>query len=554
MNKLLSLSILVGFLGLSLSAFGWGSGHDTVARAVRLYLSPDENAYLEDSVHMKAYLHAAHLPDLAQAWSNDFTAVDRELLLARGEKGTYAMHFHHGYWFAFTRLVDAIRAKDMDRMLMWKMAIGHTLADMTSANHDPLIHVAECGWGPRGSNVLKLPALDLSWVETREDTKKQFFDRAAALAIPAVDPKMTLEDALLTFAGYESEGLVNFRDQVKLLEAAAEFDANPSDRTALRYGEQLGALGLWGVQATVRMIRIAEMIAARGDALDYDQKLLDQKVNAEWAWFTKMRPITDDEMVRPFLPNGKISKVRVLYDPLGRFGSGPISILDRFISVHVAGSLQALVPEANPSVIDIRELHDRGVDPKETPVLIVFGTYLTNWGYLKADTLTKQILAYAKAGGKLIWVGGNIRPGLADEVRQTIKTAPRDSYCKPSYPIPFEDYVKSKLVWTGSDRKGEWTYHRRPIGDVGWHWKGSRESFVGLPETAKPILEIVPPTGDRIVYGVATPKDKPNLVYLPTAVFYPYVLTEEKPTLKPLTLRLDSVGEFVLRESLKLLE
>ena len=554
MQKLFTWTLFAGFVGLSTAAFGWGTGHDTVARAVRPYLSPDENAYLEDPAHMKAYLHAAHLPDLAPAWSNDFTAADRELLLARGEKSTYAMHHRHGYWFAFTRLVDAIRAKDVGRMLMWKMAIGHTLADMTSANHDPLIHVVECGWGPRGSNVLKLPAFDLSWVETREDTKKHFFDCAAALAIPAVDPKMTLEEALLTFAGYESEGLVNFRDQVKLLESAAEFEADPSDAAALRYGEQLGSLGLWGVRSTVRMIRIAEMIAARGDALDYDQKELDRKADAEWALYTKRRPIADDEMVRPFLPNGRRSKVRVLYDPLGRFGSGPISILDRFLSVHVAGSLQALVPEANPSVLDIRELHDRGVDPKETPVLIVFGTYLTNWGYLRADTLTRQILAYAKAGGKLVWVGGNIRPGLADEVRQTIRTAPRDSYCKPSYPIPFEDYVKSTLVWTGSDRKGEWTYRRRPIGDVGWHWKGSRESFVGLPETAKPILEIVPPTGDRIVYGVATPKDKPNLVYLPTAVFYPYVLTGEKPTLKPLTLRLDSVGEFVLRESLELLE
>ena len=554
MKKLVILTSLVGCLVACPSAFGWGSGHDTVARAVRLHLSAEENAYLEDPAHMKAYLHAAHLPDLSEAWSNDFTQADRDLLLSRGEKGTYALHFRHGYWFAFTRLVEAIRAKDTGRILMWKMSIGHTLADMTSCNHDPLIHIADYGWGPRGSDVLRLPMLDLRWVETREDTKKAFFDKAAALEIPAVDPEMTLEEALLVFSGYESEGLINFRDQVKLLEAAAELEANPSDAAALRYGEQLGALGLWGTRATVRMIRIAEMIAARGDALDYDQKALDAKSNEEWAAYTKVRPITDDEMVRPFLPNGRPSRIRVLYDPLGRFGSGPITILDRFISVNVAGALKAIAPEGNPSVIDIRELHDRGVDPAETPVLIVFGTYLTNWGYLKADVLRDRIREYAKAGGRLIWVGGNIHPGLADDVRKAIQTAPKDSYCKPSYPIPFADYLKSTIVWTGSDRKGEWTYHRRPNGDAGWHWKGSRESFVGLPETAKPILEIVPPTGDRIVYGVATPKDRPNFVYLPTAVLYPYVLTEEKPVLKPLSLRLDSAGEFVLRESLKLLE
>ena len=87
-----------------------------------------------------------------------------------------------------------------------------------------------------------------------------------------------------------------------------------------------------------------------------------------------------------------------------------------------------------------------------------------------------------------------------------------------------------------------------PTGMAGWTWHGSPWRFdpAKLPKEAKPILEVR--TTDRtFVTGVAVP----GAVYLPYNALFPYCLTDEKPSLSPFALSLDSAGEEVLGNVLK---
>lgn len=530
------------------TAFGWSKGHDTVAEAVRGHLSADQRAHLEDDGARKRYLAYSHLPDNRAGWTNVLNEAERAFLAANGVDGTYGLHYNRGYWSAFALLVKAIRENDVERRLLWEMAIGHAVADMGACNHDPLIHIADYGWGPGGAKVLPRLELDLGFVEKSPKTKDAFFRRAAALEPRPVAPDATLRDILLSMSAFENEGLSNFRIQTSLLQAAADYACEATDENAARLGELLGDLGLWAVDRTLYVCRAAELVARRNDDLAMDMKSLLKETNERWTEFTRTRPLADDEMARPFINDGKPSKIRVLYDPLGRYAAGSMTILDRFLAVCVAGSLREIAPKSNATLLDLRELQEKGVSPADAPLLVVFGTRLGDWGCLRRKQLIRRLSEYAQAGGRMVWIGGKIPEGIDDALAGAIRVVDgKDGYCKPLYPLPFDEYVASKIVWTGGGRRDEWKYERRPTGGAGWHWFGSHEYFDALPDGARPLLEIVPPSGSPVVYGAADSR----VAFLPTAALYPYVLTDETPNLRPVSLRLDGAGERILSGAIR---
>ena len=55
------------------------------------------------------------------------------------------------------------------------------------------------------------------------------------------------------------------------------------------------------------------------------------------------------------------------------------------------------------------------------------------------------------------------------------------------------------------------------------------------------------------VVGVAWPREAPAFVYLPSAAFFHYVLTREKPSLTHFELRFDTAGEAFLLRAVDLL-
>ncbi len=110
-------------------------------------------------------------------------------------------------------------------------------------------------------------------------------------------------------------------------------------------------------------------------------------------------------------------------------------------------------------------------------------------------------------------------------------------------------HLATNAYATLSLQAGAWPRRRLvrdPCFEAGWHIPSNTTLFT--PEAVTWITPLVT-LFDREtahVVGAAWPKDAPTVAYLPTYSVYPYLWTDEKPSLVPLELDLDTQGSEAL--------
>ena len=186
---------------------------------------------------------------------------------------------------------------------------------------------------------------------------------------------------------------------------------------------------------------------------------------------------------------------------------------------------------------------DGGLPAAKVPVLMLFAQKVSGYYTLQPTRLTEQLLAYRKAGGKIVWIGGALPDrALCDFPKEAARQADVGKgydYCWTRLPVGTNAYATLTLkVGEHAARRLE----RNPSFRAGWHIPSNATVFrAEAAEQLRPLAYVY--DGDKpLLVGGAWPKAKPDVAYLPTYAVFPYLWTREAPALVPFELGLDSQG------------
>lgn len=548
-----------GIFGIMLliagTAFGWGAGHDTVARCLLRRLPGELTSQMKPE-WQTVYEEASHLPDAGS--TNLLVLADRTPLLAAGWTGALELHRNPLRFKLFDRLVDAIRREDVYSQFMLLAAISHVNGDPAACNHNPVVQCASFIWGVEGLCIYPYLGLDFAAVETTDVMRAVLERRLASVPPPTLPEKLTYCNcyAYLVRLQWEAAELCNGRGADVMTYSAALKAGDASAEKML--AEALCDLGLYAVEKTLWCYAAAWRLADEKaePPRDFDAESFAGRVEAEMTPAFVKRPFGADGHLRPYLPkSGARYDVLVLADSIAHMDDGVLAPASRLFAPQAVCSLRRVRPDLKSALVDIRDVRDGNLDPSATKLLVVFGERISPFLGFDSERLKTALVDYARKGGKVLWVNGVPPEGIADGIRAAmIEPNPNETtYCNERYWVPLRELVGTTLAWTG-DRPISHVYRRRPTGMAGWYWEGSHIAFdpAKLPADAQCLMTFSSPELSCTV-GVAWPKDAPTFVYLPSAAFFPYVLTCEKPSLAHFELRFDTAGESFLRRAVDLL-
>jgi hypothetical protein len=233
-----------------------------------------------------------------------------------------------------------------------------------------------------------------------------------------------------------------------------------------------------------------------------------------------------------------------MYSPIDHMVGSVFDVVARPVGCQIIGSLKARRPELNASLMDAREFAKMGLDPKVTPIIVIFRR-VTDYRRFDAKGFEEKLRVYAKAGGKVIWINGKPPAYLIGaEALQALRDVDRkDGYCKPCYPVPLDELMTSFVAWVGPGEKHAWKYVHKPVNVAGWHWVGAPQWFERseLPKDVVPLIEL---RAHRRTFltGIASG----SCAYIPLNAIFPFCITDDRPEFDPFVLRLDSAGEEIL--------
>ena len=548
------------------SAWAWGGGHDTVGRCVLKKLPGEWQAKFRPE-WMGPYMHATHLPDNGDP--KLFKPEELAWLCANAgmstNRLTHLLHDGTPVFGEVERLVHAIRTGDDYSVFIYLASLSHAIADGAACNHDPIIHLMTYIWSvegsPQGRGLPVLPKtgrslpVDFAFAESDDDTKAVLARRLEALVVPDPPADITYErifDLINRWHVISME--CNNRNSQRIIEAGAKWIAKGDVEAKREAADALCNLGLWAVERTLYVFKAALVIAARPDEttvpLEKKNRILASRATNEVEILN--RPMANDTFARPYFAEpGRPSRVRVMYSPVD-YGAGSVfATVSRPFGCQIVGSLKKLRPELNASLMDAREFAKDGLDPKVTPAVVIFRLFCGFRGF-DAKGFEKNLRAYAKAGGKVIWING--RPPeylIGKEVCAALRDVDRkEGYCNPKFPVDLKEILTASVAWVGPGERRAWRYRHTPVNSAGWFWLGSPQWFdmAKLPVTAVPLTEFRAP-GKTCVTGVAAE----SCAYLPLNAIFAYCLTDDRPQLDPFFLRLDSAGEAMMLATLDLL-
>ncbi len=548
-----------GCLILPMLAWGWGAGHDTVARALAERLPEPWHGRLQGAA-LTQFCEDNHYPDAGKKLAeNARITADEQACLGRYKMtACYGFHSDEGRGVAFCLLVRALRENRPDGALLWLACLAHSTADMAACNHDPIVHLPTYAWSDPGWNML-LPGgaavgampLDLGWVERRPDTEAVWKARVARAA--AVDSGKGADDTVLDVMLDGLRGVeVCAPLGVPIVRQSAAWTAGQKAEDALALAGSLSALGAWAVERVICDFLAAERLARQGARPEVTDAVRE-RYRAAWTTFTSSRVYGEDSFTRgltvPLKPD--VPCLGVVSEPTWRMNDGLFGFNDRVLAAQTVSSLRR--KGMNAALVDVRSVMGTEISVAAMPALVVFAQRVGAYYSLAPKVLTARLASYRRAGGKIVWIGGDLpERSLCDFPEKAASRADVEKtgsyrWCWTRLPVGTNAY--STLTLTVGNHEARRLSHT-PSFQVGWQAPSSTTVFE--PEA----LSFVSPLaylrdGSRsLLIGGAWPKAAPEVAYLPTYAVFPYLWTQESPSLVPFELGLDSQGMDALETAL----
>lgn len=529
--------VLTVVLMAATTAFGWGQGHETIARETLKRLPGVWGDRLRAGEGGRVFLESAHAPDDVKTLLSDRAMYLDERLRTRllpTDGNMPVMYRFHGpdarceLVLAMSRAMRRTDAKALGFLLA---CFCHGVADTASANHSPLIQLRTYNWLSLGLEGSEADADCFMLDQTPE--RKAVFERASAKASQEA-ANASLEPQAVFDAVYADEltGTTFFRYDRAL---CAGGDAAV---------EAMALEASFAVRRTVEALLAAESYSRLPTEPTFDRALTARRFSERATAFLSARPMRDDAIVEGLLPeNGRMPKVGVLYDPTGYWARGIVHMANRVLAVQIATTLKK---RHDVALLDLRDVLAKGIAPVVEAVVAPCSGLADYLGF-KAKSVETALAQFVGRGGRLVWVGGSPKPP-AELFPETVPF-PRNTARMPwgwmRGPVAADEMRGGSLIVSG----GRFPCVREPRGKAGWYWGQLSLDFLPsdpLPEGCREIVRFETRDGRRIVAGYA----RGRRAFVPAFSVFPFLFTSAKPSVEPLVLELDVAGEAVLSAAL----
>lgn len=532
--------IVVSSMFVAALAFGWGTGHDTVARETLRVLPGIWGEKLRAGEGGKELLHACHGPDdQSTKLSDKAEYMDAEIQSALDQHNgkppvMYRLHAADARCELIRAMARAIKKGDDKALGFLLGCFNHSVADTVAANHSPLLQLVIYNWRALGLNASV--STECTVLEKDDAGRAAMYAATSEVLSKYLVGREPATPAEVYAACYMDE--ITGTDYYRY-----DRDFSVGGAPALK---AFAAEAAYAVRRTCEALLAAERFAVLAEVPAFDEKAEAAAFNKRKDEFLATRDMSIDALTKGLLAKeGSVPKIGVVYDPTGFWTRGVMLMVNRSLSAQICTTLKK---KHDAALLDLREIVTKGV-PDGVEALVVPACGMANFGPFSADDLVKSIKKYADNGGKVIWVGGKTRPpaNLFPEAKTFTDNPIKGGYTIMRTPVPVDEAVGSKLTLPNGKA---FTCVRKPKGGAGWYWDQLDLAFIPpqtLPEGAKPALNFVDTKGASTLVGYSRGK----VTFLPAFALYPFVFTEEVPSLTPLKLELDSAGAAILESVLQ---
>ncbi len=319
----------------------------------------------------------------------------------------------------------------------------------------------------------------------------------------------------------------------------------------------LAELGGWAVGRTVRDTCAAYRFATAGTAVELTPEI-EKRFAGQNTQFMHDRKLTDDQLfapiIRPLQANQPV-QVGVLLEPDWRMNDAFLGYTDRIITAAACRTLA----NANRSyaTIDVRDvLTGSAPDPKEVPTLLISASALRDYGWMHVADLSAKLEAYLKAGGGIIWIGGESLPSEAlGPIRSGATRIEKQT-------VPIKELMKdddalhnTKLVLLAGE-EASWNFVRPPVLNIGWTQPLCPWKFENLASELTPLLRLQ--SGDEsttvgVLWTPATGKTV-QAAFIPIYAVAPKILVKDGVLQHPTEPEFDEPGATILLRTIDKLQ
>ena len=533
-------------------ALAWSDGHHGQTRQLLALLPADLTAGLSEETREAAVDDWAKHPDSFDPLDAGLIGEEgMQVLLAHDIDKRYDLHGDEARAVMFKLLVDALREGNDERTVFWLTCLTHAIGDMSATNHDPLVQKIVYHWimkdfdASLGGGVGIRPLydlLDLAYTADDAEGNRVFTETIERMRI--ADDGRDAETALQEIMLYGHRGAESMSERTgPIIEAATRWvrEKDPeAERTVFELESELGA---WAIVRVLRDLEVARRLAASGEEVPLTEEVFERFHEAELA-YARERPLSDsmyaglDREVAAGA-GGAHPAIGVVAEPLWRMDRTFLGYNHRPGAAAIARSLDGA---GRPyALLDVREVIEDGLpSPEDVPIVAIPGQTTTG-EYL---TMTRQgldasVLAYAEAGGKVIWLGG--RPsGKLDAIADAVSKEKRGNFGVD------DDLLESaELVLVGGGADDRWSMGARPKPTAGWGASGYDRAFEAS-DNLRPLVQWRDAGTDQPLATVGVVSldadGRPEHAFLPHWATWMHLLEDERVVPYPARPTLDQTG------------
>ena len=511
------------------SAFGWGGGHDEVAKLYGQHMPPEVKQFLGEWQGRLDWW--CHYPDMTNfGWGNRRYMVVDDL---RREIGDYAetfvkWGFRHAEWFhrhrgravLFFMLKEAFRANDAKLAAFCLSVISHSVSDQGALNHVPILqftsysHFAGIDYGRRNNCEFTLKDKGVAAILQRR--------------LDAYRPKLlapTFREAVVAMA----------------MDAYRQGEVAAKNEISIAFGDKTSSVEGMAEVVAVQLESLLDMAwtawTLRNESFELDEACLGEIPRQEEIRRRQSDPAEQavyhdlfDVSKNPTPAKGTVGFV---FEPYGSFHVKSLSYVGKMLGAAYARTLR-------DDGYAVRAISYWGIEksglpaPSEVPTVVVFA----GRGYgIPAATVT-AFKRYRNAGGCLIWIGGRDEHDVTGMKDVLVRRADEE------VPVSSKWAIQNEAVWGNMK-----VTFADGFGDLG----GQTFRFVRNPNFdgfCKPECMFSIKCAEGVVPLVWLDNGKErfcvggrrgSVVWLPEYLFLPFLFSSEK-TVNWADMRLDSFG------------
>ncbi|MEX2581070.1 MAG: hypothetical protein WD342_18570 [Verrucomicrobiales bacterium] len=559
-------------LFLPAAALGWGSGHVDWQRKLQEIMPAAIMERVDPEIAERSIHEWSKYIDSFESFASQADLIGEEgmaRLERAGIRRRYDLHGEKARAVNFVLIVESLRAERYDAALFWIACFGHSAADMSAANHDPLLHLATYDWGTMDLTLADgvplghaLRALDLSHTARHAEGLTAFSAAVERMRVP--DDGREAEAAMLNIMSYGQKGAAFCAERgPTILQAAVKRALTDEPATRAALFEPMAELGAWALVRVARDVEAALRLAEASDPLPQLNESLSRKQAKRMEAWVRNRKLEDDAFLVPILrplrdvsatgtpaagtpaagtPATGVPATGVILEPTWRMNEGMFNLLDKTVAVAVCRTLEN--SGAPYATIDLRALlNDGAPSPERLPCLIVPARSVRNYHGMTSAQLKASLRDYRRAGGKVVWIGGNTPPLAAPVLADAMSQAEGGQW-----PVPPEQMKGSRIVLP--DTGLEWTVTRNPLTPAGWHRPFSSVTIDPTDERITPLLELKSRNRTFTTGAVEHSGDEGPLAWLPVYALHPWLLVAPEFPEDPADLGLDEAGAAILEAAL----